>query len=272
MTVTSTKRAITTIAIMLSACSQKQASPDKQKGIDNLSVASVVSSEWNPPPASSAKVRDLMGQWDEARDGCQGGINVRPDDPICKKRDDLQDRLRKAGWCFGAPMDKGAADADWHQCGRYDSDDMPNLGADVQRGKAALAQDGGAQTPADKQRSDKWAEEEAEKDKYPVLAAYEKSVEKTDTEIGLAKVLIECHIRGEQWYQQTMAMLESRRQQPSVREMRDRLAPSSKIIAARFEEETIEGEQKWLIGEGSKRKDCRSIAEMPFVSNGSAFQ
>jgi hypothetical protein len=79
-----------------------------------------------------------VAQWQKDNDGCQGGINVLPTDPICQARDRDVERLAKHGWCWGAPLAKSAADSDWHRCGAYDSDDMSNADADVSRANAML--------------------------------------------------------------------------------------------------------------------------------------
>ena len=223
---------------------------------------------WKPPAAASKRDKALIIDWFKANDGCQGGINVLPDDPICKKRDALDDRLRKHGWCWGAPLDKSAANDDWHRCGAYDSDNLTTADADVKRGMTAPSDDG--RGSPDSHAGD-WYDEK-QRAKSPLLQAYENAVEPIDQKIGLANVLTECGIRGTAWHQQMLATLEDRKHQPSIDEMGQRLSAIDAAAAKRFDQIVIDGQSGFMLTGQPKEAACRSIANMPFAANDATFQ
>ncbi len=212
-----------------------------------------------------------MLDWSAATDGCQGGIGVTADDPICKKRDALQARLRTAGWCWGAPMEKSAVDNDWHRCGSYDTDNLSNAEADTQRGLSVLRESSGQSEAALALESNRWFVEK-QRSKSPLLQAYENAVEPINQRIGVATVLAECGIRGPEWLQQRVAELVDQKRQPSIEEMRRRLSPSEAAYAERFEKIVVDSIVSFHLGHGSKADACREIAEMPFALNDAAFQ
>lgn len=258
----------------LTACDQQPTSaPNQGPGALARHATSPVdgSQLWQPPTDASQADGALMLDWSNANEGCQGGVGVMPDDPVCKERDALQNRLRNHGWCWGAPMQKSAADNDWHHCGSYDTDGMTNVDAGIQRGLAVLDQnrDGQQEIGTDPQ-SDAWYREK-QRTKSPLLQAYENSVEPIDEKIGLANILAECGIRGPEWHRKMLAVLEARKRQPQIEEMWQRLSPSEIAAAKRFDQAVIKGVRAVHLGGQSKAAACRQIANMPFATNDSTF-
>ena len=257
----------------LTACGEQPAVTNNQTAggqAQNTTGPEGDSQVWKSPAGASKTVIALINDWATANEGCQGGINVSADDPICKKRDALQDRLRKHGWCWGAPMDKSAADDAWHRCGTYDTDNLSNLDADIQRGLAALGNEN-QRNAEPEQHADDWISEK-ERPKSPLLQAYENAVEPIDQKIALANVLAKCGIRGREWHRQMLTVLDDRKRQPSIDEMQQRLSPSDAAVAKRFDQIVIDGSMKFHLGDQLDTTACSSIANMPFVLNDRAFQ
>lgn len=263
------------LLVPLAACGQQPSSADNQRAealAQNAAVPVDNSQFWQPPTDASQADKALILDWSNANEGCQGGSGVTPDDPICKKRDAFQDRLRKHGWCWGAPMEKSAANNDWHRCGTYDTDNLTNVDADIQRGLAILGEGNDVQPDVTSDpQADDWYNEK-QRPKSPLLQAYENAVEPIDQKIALANILAECGIRGPEWHQQMLAALNDRKLQPSIEEMRQRLLPSDLAAAKRFDQIVIDGAMKFNLGGQSKEAACRAIANMPFASNETAFQ
>ena len=232
-----------------------------------------LSQYWKPPAGASEKDGALIVEWFKSNDGCVGGEDPKVYEPICKVRDGLGDRLRKHGWCWGAPLDKSAADDDWHRCGTYDSDDESNAHADVGRGLAYLHTDDVGQSAPDDHpitspgvsRAGDWYKEQ-HRQKSPLLQAYENAVEPIDQKTGLANVLVTCGIRGDAWHQQILSGLDQLRHSQSNEEMRQRLTPADAATAQRFDQIVIDGETHFNLGGRSKEAACRSIANMPWAS------
>jgi hypothetical protein len=165
---------------------------------------------WKPPELASKTDKALIIQWFKHNEACAGVGGVSPDDPVCKARDLTQDRLRRHGWCWGAPLAKSAADNDWHRCGAYDTDSLSETKI----------------TDTDKSsfnpKADDWVDEK-DRQKSALLQSYENAMEPIDQKIGLANVMLICGIRGNEWYKDTVATLEQYRRQPRFEEMRNRL-------------------------------------------------
>lgn len=257
--------------LMLNACGQQTSIANNQTS-QPIADAADESENWHMPPRASEIDKSLILAWFKANDGCQGGINVTMDDPICKMRDAQQDRLRERGWCWGAPLEKTAADSDWHHCGDYNTDNVSNLAADIQRGRADLkgAEDVGANVAPDPNAGD-WSREK-ERKKSPLLQAYENAVEPIDQKIGLAKVLQKCGIRGPGWLQQMVSNLENRKYQASISEMGLRLTSNEAAEAKRFERSVIDGTIKFNLGGSSKEEACTGIANAPFAASDATFK
>lgn len=196
------RRLLSFLLLALAACGQ-QPMPTNHQTTDGPTRTAVPAGEqlWKPPATASKADKAAIGRWSIADEGCRGGP-VTLDDPICKKRDALEGRLRKHGWCWGAPMSKSAADNDWHRCGAYDTDNLTeaDIAADVQRTSLALGEGNNAQTSADvNPHADDWYIEK-HRPKSPLLQAYENAVEPIDQKIALANILTECGIRGAAWH------------------------------------------------------------------------
>lgn len=259
------------LSALLAACGPRN---EVANNVSNESTdLAVDDAQQRPLPIdASAADKSLILEWFEANDGCQGGINVSIDDPICKTRDTRQDDLRTRGWCWGAPLKKTAADSNWHHCGEYDTDNSTNLDADVQRGRESLGsvekvQPSGVGDP----RAGDWSNEK-ERPKSALLQAYENAVEPIDQKIGLANVLTKCGIRGPDWHQQMIAILENRKRLPTIEEMRQRLSRRDAASAKRFDQIVIDGNVNFILGGTSEEAACRGIANAPFAANDATFQ
>ena len=246
------------ICSMLASCSDVS---DKQNAsIADTSAASLGDEGefWKPPELASKTDKALIIQWFKDNEACAGVGGVSPDDPVCKARDLNQRRLRKHGWCWGAPLDKSAVDNDWHRCGTYDTDNLseiPSAEADKQ--------------PVNPQPDD-WFNEK-NRQKSPLLQAYENAMEPINRKIGLANVMLKCGIRGNEWHTETVATLELYRLQPRFEEMRSRLSPLEAAAAEKFNRIVTNGTVEFYLGGTDMNDACRTISNMPFVNNESAF-
>ena len=200
------------------------------------------------PQNAAPKDKALMAEWMTQNDACVGGQDSKP----CDVRERLTDRLRKRGWCWGAPLSKSAVGNDWHHCGDYDTD---NLTDDGTASSGPIKND--------------WITER-ERPKSPLLQVYENAVEPLYWKMGLAKIVLECGIRGQAWHQQTVAALEAFSRQPQFEEMRVRLTVEDAGAATRFKQFVIDGAVKLFLGDG-KASSCSTIANAPFVQNEATF-
>lgn len=231
-------------ALALASCG----SPQPVDNQTNTSVANeTFVSEF--PKGANSKDKALMEEWGTQHEACVGGQDSKP----CDVRERLTERLRKNGWCWGAPLSKSAADNDWHHCGDYDTDNLTE-------------EDASAITPID----DGWMREK-ERVKTPLLQAYENAVEPIYQKIGLSNVMLECGIRGAAWHQQTVAILNAYSQQPQFEEMRGRFTADDAASATRFRQLVIDGTVSFHLG-NDKAKACSLLANAPFVHNEAAFR
>ena len=113
---------------------------------------------------------------------------------------------------------------------------------------------------------------EKQRPKSPMLQVYENAIEPIDLKIALANVLATCGIRGQEWHRKMLAVLDERRHQSSIEEIRQRLSPRDVASAKRFDQIVIDGETQFHLGGEPKEAACRSEAKMPFVLNDMAFK
>jgi hypothetical protein len=213
---------------------------------------------WKPPELAAKTDKSLIIQWFKDNEACAGVSGVSPDDPVCKARDLNQDRLRKHGWCWGAPLSKSAADNDWHRCGTYDTDDLSD---------AKITE---ANKSSFNPKADAWVDEK-NRQKSPLLQAYESAMEPINQKVGLANVMLQCGIRGNEWYKDTAAALEQYRRQPRFEEMRNRLSAPEAAAAQKFDRNVRDGTVEFNLGDGDVSEACRRISNMPFVNDESVF-
>ncbi len=213
---------------------------------------------WKPPELASKTDKLLIIQWFKDNEACAGVGGISADDPACKARDLNQDRLRRHGWCWGAPLNKSAVDNDWHRCGTYDTDDLT---------ETKLTE---ANNSSFNPEADDWSNEKYRK-KSPLLQAYENAMEPISQKIGLANVMIKCGIKGNEWYNETITSLEQYRREPRFEEMRNRLTAPEASAAQEFNRVVTNGTVEFNLGGGDVSEACRSISNMPFVNNESAF-
>jgi hypothetical protein len=69
------------------------------------------------PRGVNSADRRLMQAWSSANEGCQGGTDVTPESPVCRRRDHLVDVLERHGWCW-AYRDYRILPTQyrWHRC------------------------------------------------------------------------------------------------------------------------------------------------------------
>jgi hypothetical protein len=213
---------------------------------------------WKPPELASKTDKALIIQWFKNNEACAGVGGISADDPVCKARDLNQDRLRRHGWCWGAPLNKSAVDNDWHRCGTYDTDDLT---------ETKLTE---ANNSSFNPEADDWGNEKYRK-KSPLLQAYENAMEPISQKIGLANVMLKCGIKGNEWHNETIASLEQYRREPRFEEMRNRLTAPEASAAQEFNRVVTNGTIEFNLGGGDVSKACLSISNMPFVNNESAF-
>jgi len=86
------------------------------RGASSSDAATGKGSAPTPIRASSSdpKIDALLAQQAKLEEACRGG-NVTIDSAICAKRDQVDARLSKAGWCSSEPGDS-AAERGWHDC------------------------------------------------------------------------------------------------------------------------------------------------------------
>lgn len=240
------------------------------------SISNNEAAETSPQALADASKTDqnLIVLWGEAHEECVGGIDEKVYEPWCKKRDALQDRLKKNGWCWGSPMEKSAAEDDWHRCGTNDTDNMSNADALIAKADIYLQQgdgggDGSPTTALDSHMSD-WYNEQ-HRTKSALLQTYENAIEPVMQKIGLAKVLTTCGIRGKEWHHQMLATLNTRLHSSVNEEMAQRLTPADAKAAAQFEQTVIDGMIKIHLDGRSQDAACRSISNMPFAASDATF-
>lgn len=88
-------------------------------------------------------VKSLLSQESEANSACRGGSGGdATTENACKKRDQLNQQLADAGWCWGLPTDRSGADAYWHTCAMSGTASMPaRLKATAEVCKSAFLRD-----------------------------------------------------------------------------------------------------------------------------------
>jgi hypothetical protein len=219
---------------------------------------------WKLPADATKSDNTLIVDWYELNDSCQRSQDPKVYDPVCKMRNNLKVRLRKLGWCWGAPSNMTLGDADWHQCGAYDTDNPSN--ADPRSAKASKDDPAFRPSPPDPGR-DNFMDEQV-RPMSPSLAEYKRSTRYIDEAASLANELANCGIKSEAWHHKMRFALE---QKLSEDEIRLGLTPAEVTRAQRYNQWVIDANTRVYFSRASKDAHCKFISKWPGATSDEGF-
>lgn len=219
-----------------------------------------------PKDANNAD-RALMDVWLDQNELCQGSPDAATIDVMCPERNRTQAKLEQRGWCW-AYADRTVVRADyrWHRCS------VTSLPADersVSFDDQATKEDRATAQSAI-HYDDEWAELK-ENPGSSRLAAYFEVAEPIDIKIGNAGAILKCGIQNVDWYRGVTENLEAYRAGPVVGPLFAKLTDQEKRRAHRFDKVVADGMMEFS-GGTFRKKDCDTLAQMPFVYSADAFR
>lgn len=242
------------MVVFLAGCGGE--SPESLPSANTTQEAAALSTE-NLHKQSIADEQDLIRDWVALNGECKSNSNTAPG--ACELRDRLQETIEERGWCSSASFLHPSKNNYWHKC------DAPNV-------PASFGEESGQQKTISMIIADAIMEEN-ERDKTPLLHAYEKAIAPLAQREGMANAVTKCGIRGALWRQQVQAAIRTAKDQSRLQEMRVRLSPEDLNSAEKYYANSVKMPELWYLGGGERDEleACREMADMPLVQNDAVF-